>query len=240
MNLWKAVTAALVRHLMTALAGWLAAEGIFDEELRAKFIVEGTPIIVAALLLFASTVGWSAWQKLKAKLKVLIARDLSPNTPLATIEKLADGLSLTDQVKKATSPGTLKVPIVLFLVGALLAGGCSHLAKIGARPEVTDAIATIYRSPERARLALTALQALRWRSAKTVAELYVSGHITKQQLQNFDAIDSEFRAKWAVASDLVSVWLTLPGAKPKEVDSRMSDVEKLSLDIETKARALQP
>jgi hypothetical protein len=96
---------------------------------------------------------------------------------------------------------------------------------------------TIYRSAEKARTALTALQTLRYHGMNQVATAYLNGRISKERLMEINAVDEKFRAAWAKASDLVSLWLT--AAKPFGLNEAMAEVETLGGEVEKRTREVE-
>lgn len=57
---------AIIRHLLTAVSGWLLTRGWLSAEHGTQLVEVG-----AGALMFALTVGWSLWQKHRSK-KVLV------------------------------------------------------------------------------------------------------------------------------------------------------------------------
>lgn len=122
------------------------------------------------------------------------------------------------------------VSLFLFLIGCGSTGG--FLAGFLSGDE------TIYRSATSARTVLTALETLRYHSAKTVAEAYVRGRVSKEQLLSFNEKDEKFRAAWAKASDLVTQWLAAK-ERPAGVIGAMNEVETLGAAVEAAGRSAQ-
>jgi hypothetical protein len=98
---------------------------------------------------------------------------------------------------------------------------------------------TLYRSPERARTVLTALQTLRFHSAELVAKAYVTGRISPERAKQFEAIDDKFRASWGVAADLVNLWVSARGTAPRGLQESMAEVESLGAELEQAGREVQ-
>lgn len=118
MNLFRETLKSLLRHGLTTLFGWLIlpliVKGVIGSDLGAQLraaidgwagIIAGTIITLLTPLLLA----W--WNKVKAKVKVIIAAELDPK--IATdfvIEQEAAALSKDEKFRKATAPGDIQVP----------------------------------------------------------------------------------------------------------------------------------
>ncbi len=99
--------------------------------------------------------------------------------------------------------------------------------------------ATVYRSPERARTVLTAMQTLRYAAAQDVAKACVQGRLEPSTCNTYEKADDAFRASWEKASDLVRLWLTMPRAVPRGLQESMSQVEDQAAKVEAIGRGAQ-
>jgi len=95
---------------------------------------------------------------------------------------------------------------------------------------------TIYRNPDTARTVLTALETLRYQSAKDVSKAYLEGRISKEKALQFERVDEMFRSSWRTASDLVRAWQDNKGAAPPDLQARLNETTMLVSSLEIEAR----
>lgn len=110
MNIWVELLSALVRAVVQALVGALVTHGIITASQAGHFTTELTLSIVAGVVLFVGTYGASAWNKIKAKNRIIAALQSPPNTPVAEVVAAADSASAGEKIVIATSPGNVALP----------------------------------------------------------------------------------------------------------------------------------
>ena len=101
MNVWMAFLGSIVRWALTAIFGGLVVKGIIDEETLKGLTGEGAAQITAGILGLLIPLGWSFWQKIQAKVKVLVALKTPTSGTTETVEKRTGEIPMTDKMKAA-------------------------------------------------------------------------------------------------------------------------------------------
>lgn len=93
---------AVIRHVLTMLSGWLMTRSWLTPEQGTQFIEMGVGALV-----FIGTVGWSLWQKHRAK-KVLVVALANADMSENQVEKIA----VSDKPSPTVLSPPTQVPVV--------------------------------------------------------------------------------------------------------------------------------
>lgn len=118
MNLFRETLKGLIRYALGVLFGWLimplVAKGVLGADLGDQIrssIDSWAGLIALAIITLVGPVLWTWWDKVVAKVKVLVAAQLRPSVATeGAIEAQTSALSKEEKLRTATSPGTSPVP----------------------------------------------------------------------------------------------------------------------------------
>lgn len=116
MNVWTAFVGSIVRWILTALFAGLVAKGIVDKETAQATADSGAMAITAGVLGLIVPLLWSLYQKVVAKVTVMVAQGTEPpqvSTPKAEaitealIKRKTGEIPLPEKVSLALSKETV-------------------------------------------------------------------------------------------------------------------------------------
>lgn len=120
MNLINETLKSLIRYGLGVLFGWLIvpliSKGIIGQDIGAQWrvMLDGAAgIIAATVVTFVAPLLWAWWNKVSAKVKMLIAAQLPPETATEhEIEWQAGAIPRNEKYRIATTPGDTPTPKV--------------------------------------------------------------------------------------------------------------------------------
>lgn len=101
MNVWHAFLGSFVRWALTALFGGLVVRGVIDEQMLNRITSEGAVQVTAGIIGLLVPLGWSWWQKIQAKVRVMIALNAPSDAGQKTVKEWAEAIPTVEKVTAA-------------------------------------------------------------------------------------------------------------------------------------------